>query len=82
VSEQPPSPGRGALRGIRAPDIEELRTLCTAAELGSLGRAAVRLHTSQPALSKRLSNLEALAGTKLLERSTHGVKLTPAGRRL
>jgi DNA-binding transcriptional LysR family regulator len=70
------------VRGTRAPDIEELRTLCAAAELGSLGRAAVRLHASQPALSKRLSNLEAMAGTKLLERSAQGVKLTPAGRRL
>lgn len=69
-------------RGVRAPDIEELRTLCVAAELGSLGRAAVRLHASQPALSKRLAHLEALTGSRLLERSPHGVKLTPAGRRL
>jgi DNA-binding transcriptional LysR family regulator len=79
--EPPTSIARRGARP-RTPDIEELRTLCAAAELGSLGRAALRLHTSQPALSKRLSNLEALAGTKLLERSTHGVKLTPAGRRL
>jgi len=76
------SAGGRAARGRRPPDIEELRTLCAAAELGSLGRAAIRLHASQPALSKRLANLEALAGAKLLERSTHGVKLTPAGRRL
>ncbi|HZE06951.1 MAG TPA: LysR family transcriptional regulator [Solirubrobacteraceae bacterium] len=71
-----------ATRGLRAPDVEELRTLCAAAEVGSLGRAAVRLHASQPALSKRLANLEALTVTRLLERSPHGVKLTPAGRRL
>ena len=76
------SAGGRAARGRRPPDIEELRTLCAAAELGSLGRAAIRLHASQPALSKRLANLEALAGAKLLKRSTHGVKLTPAGRRL
>lgn len=82
AEESVPAAARAAVRGTRAPDIEELRTLCAAAELGSLGRAAVRLHTSQPALSKRLSNLEALAGTKLLERSAQGVKLTPAGRRL
>lgn len=69
-------------RPPRAPEIEELRTLCAAAELGSLGRAAVRLHASQPALSKRLAHLETLAGTRLLERSPQGVKLTPAGRRL
>lgn len=66
----------------RSPDIVDLRSLCAAAELGSLGRAAIRLHVSQPALSKRLHNLEALVGVELLERSPHGVKLTPAGRRL
>lgn len=66
----------------RSPEITDLRSLCAAAELGSLGRAAIRLHVSQPALSKRLHNLEALVGVELLERSPHGVKLTPAGRRL
>jgi DNA-binding transcriptional LysR family regulator len=66
----------------RPPDIDELRTFCAAAELGSLGRAAVRLHVSQPGLSKRLAHLETAAGTKLLERSPHGVKLTASGRRL
>ncbi len=53
-----------------------------AAELGSLGRAALSLHVTQPALSRRLAQLEAAAGTQLLERSSRGVKLTPAGRRL
>jgi DNA-binding transcriptional LysR family regulator len=63
-------------------DLAELRTFCTAADLGSLGRAAVRLHVTQPALSKRLQSLEAQAGTELLKRSPQGVALTPAGRRL
>ena len=53
-----------------------------AADLGSLGRAAIRLNVSQPALSKRLQALEQLAGVPLLERSPRGVTLTPAGRRL
>jgi LysR family transcriptional regulator, carnitine catabolism transcriptional activator len=73
-----PTPANGG----RSPDIIDLRSLCAAAELGSLGRAAIRLHISQPALSKRLHNLEALIGLELLERSPQGVKLTPAGRRL
>lgn len=67
---------------VRSPDIADLRALCAAAELGSLGRAAIRLRVSQPALSRRLHNLEALVGVELLERSPRGVKLTPAGRRL
>jgi DNA-binding transcriptional LysR family regulator len=63
-------------------DLNELRTLCVAADMGTLGRASRRLHVSQPALSKRLANLEALAGTPLLHRSPQGVRLTAAGRRL
>ena len=68
--------------GALTPDLNELRAFCVAADLGSLGRAAVRLHVSQPSLSKRLASLEAKVGTKLLERSHRGVALTPAGRRL
>jgi DNA-binding transcriptional LysR family regulator len=70
--------GRSAL----TPDLNELRGVCVAAELGSLGRAAIRLHVSQPSLSKRLASLEVKVGTRLLERSSRGVALTPAGRRL
>lgn len=67
---------------MRAPDIVDLRAFCLAADLGGIGRAAVVLRTSQPALSKRLRSLEAIAGTELLARSSSGVKLTAAGRRL
>jgi DNA-binding transcriptional LysR family regulator len=67
---------------VRPPEIAELRAFCLAADLGSLGRAAIALKVSQPAVSKRLRTLEALAGTKLLARSPRGVSLTPAGRSL
>jgi DNA-binding transcriptional LysR family regulator len=67
---------------VRSVDITELRGLCAAADLGSVGRAALRLGMSQPALSKRLHALEQLAGVELLTRSPRGVELTPAGRRL
>ncbi len=40
------------------------------------------MQVSQPALSKRLRSLEALAGARLLERSSRGVRPTPAGERL
>lgn len=69
-------------KSVRSPDIAELRAFCLAADLGSLGRAAVALRTSQPAVSKRLRKLEALAGAELLERSSSGVRLTAAGKRL
>jgi DNA-binding transcriptional LysR family regulator len=51
-------------------------------DLGSLSRAARLLQVSQPALSKRLASLEALAGVRLLERTTRGVTPTLAGGRL
>jgi DNA-binding transcriptional LysR family regulator len=71
-----------AVRSPLTPDLNELRGFCVAADLGSLGRAAIRLHVSQPSLSKRLASLEVKVGARLLERSSRGVTLTPAGRRL
>jgi DNA-binding transcriptional LysR family regulator len=67
---------------VRSPELGELRAFCAAADLGSLGRAARLLRISQPALSKRLRTLEALAGARLLDRSPRGVTLTQAGTRL
>ena len=69
-------------RPVRSADIAELRAFCAAVELGSLGRAARLLRVSQPALSKRLRTLEALAGAQLVDRSPRGVTTTPAGARL
>lgn len=69
-------------RPLRPPEVGELRAFCAAVDLGSLGRAARLLQVSQPALSKRLRALEAVAGAKLLERSTRGVTPTQAGERL
>jgi DNA-binding transcriptional LysR family regulator len=69
-------------KSIRGPEIAELRAFCAAVDLGTLGKAAVSLKISQPALSKRLRALEAAAGTRLLERSPRGVVPTAAGRRL
>jgi DNA-binding transcriptional LysR family regulator len=81
----PPAPGAipaAARVLVRAPELVELRAFCAAIDLGSIGRAARLMQVSQPALSKRLQALEAVAGTKLLERSTRGVTATPAGAQL
>lgn len=67
---------------VRSVELAELRAFCAAVDLGSLGRAARLLRVSQPALSKRMRALEALAGAPLLERSTRGIAPTPAGERL
>jgi DNA-binding transcriptional LysR family regulator len=70
------------LHPMRGPQLEELRAFCAAVELGGIGRAAQRLHLSQPAVSKRLKSLEELVGIDLLERSAQGVTMTAAGERL
>jgi DNA-binding transcriptional LysR family regulator len=67
---------------VRTPELAELRAFCAAVDLGSLGKAARLLQVSQPALSKRLRALEALSGSRLLERSTRGVVPTTTGRQL
>ncbi len=67
---------------VRSPELAELRAFCAAVDLASIGRAARLLQVSQPALSKRLRALEAVAGTRLLERSTRGVRPTASGLRL
>lgn len=66
----------------RSPRLEELRAFCAAVDLGGIGRAAQRLHLSQPAVSRRLKSLEEVVGTRLLERSASGVTMTAAGERL
>lgn len=52
------------------------------AEQKSINRAALNLHITQPALSRRMQQLEHQLGTKLFERSRVGVDLTAAGRNL
>ena len=77
-------PGPANLRSVptKRPDLPELRAFCAAVDLGTLGRAAVSLGISQPALSKRLRSLESFAGGPLLVRSRSGVTPTSAGVRL
>jgi DNA-binding transcriptional LysR family regulator len=48
----------------------------------SVNRAAKALHTSQPAVSRRIKQLEHELKASLFERSATGVVLTPAGRAL
>ncbi|WP_320773705.1 LysR family transcriptional regulator [Streptomyces sp. CRN 30] len=43
------------------------------------GRAAADLHVAQPALSRQIQRLEKYLGTRLLDRTPQGARLTPAG---
>ncbi|WP_082621920.1 LysR family transcriptional regulator [Bordetella sp. N] len=62
-------------------DIKPLRYFVTLAETRHFGKAAERLHLSQPPLSRQLAALEADLGVRLLERSPRSVTLTAAGER-
>jgi DNA-binding transcriptional LysR family regulator len=77
-----PAPPVSVLRPVRGPQLDELRAFCAAVDLGGMGRAALRLHLSQPAVSRRLKALEQIVGAPLLERSARGVTMTAAGERL
>ena len=59
--------------------MSELETLAVCAAEGSLAGAAAQLGISRPAVAKRISALEAIAGMPLLERNSRGVRLTDHG---
>jgi DNA-binding transcriptional LysR family regulator len=59
--------------------LRHLSCFVVVAQEPTLARAAERLHLSQPAVSKTLSELEELAGRRLVERGRSGTQLTPAG---
>ena len=62
--------------------LDDLEAVVVLAETLHFGRAADRLHVSQPALSKRIKRLEERIGGPLLVRGYRDVKLTEAGRLL
>jgi DNA-binding transcriptional LysR family regulator len=62
--------------------LSDLRVLVAVVQAGSMGRAARRLATSQPAVSRSISDLEHTLGVRLLDRGRQGVEPTPYGRAL
>jgi DNA-binding transcriptional LysR family regulator len=64
------------------PDIDSLALFVRAAELRSLTKAAEASHIGLAAASRRMALLEHRFKSMLLERSSRGVELTPAGASL
>jgi DNA-binding transcriptional LysR family regulator len=60
-------------------EFRELRYFTVLCEELHFGRAAERLHISQSPLSQTIGQLERKLGTRLLDRSSRHVRLTPAG---
>ena len=61
-------------------ELRHLRYFVAVAETENVSRAALKLHLSQPALSRQMRDLEQELGFPLLERSAKSVHLTEAGR--
>jgi DNA-binding transcriptional LysR family regulator len=63
-------------------DLKRLRTFVTVAELGSVSKAAFRLHVAQSALSRQIIDLEKELDLRLFDRIGRRLVLTREGEQL
>src|SRR5215471_10974764 len=61
-------------------ELRHLRYFVAVAEEENVSRAALKLHVSQPGISRQIRDLEEEIGFQLLERSAKAVRLTAAGK--
>jgi LysR family nitrogen assimilation transcriptional regulator len=63
-------------------EFDQLKAFLTVAETGTFSRAAIRLATTQPILSRKVKMLETMLGADLFHRTGRGVVLSEAGKML
>ena len=62
--------------------LQDLHVLMTVVQAGSMGKAAQRLNTTQPNISRSIAELEQALGVRLLDRHRQGIEPTEYGRAL
>jgi DNA-binding transcriptional LysR family regulator len=62
--------------------LQDLHVLMTVVQAGSMGKAAQRLNTTQPNISRSIAELEQTLGVRLLDRHRQGIEPTEYGRAL
>ena len=60
-------------------ELRQAHAFVTIVDEGHVGRAAQRLHVTQPTLSRQVAALERSLGVPLFDRSRRSLSLTPAG---
>jgi DNA-binding transcriptional LysR family regulator len=69
-------------RAERRMKLRDLRVLMAVIAAGSMRKAAARLNTTQPSVSRAIADLEAALGVSLVDRTPVGVEPTEYGRAL
>ena len=64
---------------MNRPSVVELECFVAVAEESNFSKAARRLNLTQPPLSRHIRSLEGKLGSRLFDRNTRSVALTPAG---